>query len=289
MKLGVSKKPYVGILGVSAIALMAVSTVAPLGAGGGMIAGVAYAGSHDSGDDHGDDHGGSGGKGGKGGKGGGDDHSHDDSTSDDHDHDDGDADDHDHTDGGSGKGPKAGGDHADGGSGAGQGGKGGSGEKGGSGNRPVWAGEGLPDVELGRLNVVRSPTHVLDRAYAESLSEFTTGMAEFYSLPLRDALDRLRTEFRDIEMIDSPLQNLALFREALGGTSVLITSGGVSNTNDSLMAMFLGTASDKSIPVTPETAYSVALILGYELSQASATALAENAEAVRQAVLEGHG
>ncbi len=50
---------------------------------------------------------------------------------------------------------------------------------------------------------------------------------QFYSLPLRDALDKLRTEFRDIEMINSPLQNLALFRDALGGTSVLITSGGV--------------------------------------------------------------
>lgn len=283
MKFGVSRKPYFGVLGVSAIALMAVNAVAPQGKDTGLIAGAAHAQSHDSGDDHG----GGGGRGGK--KGGGDDHSHDDSTSDDHDHDDSDADDHDHTEGGSGKGPKAGGDHANGGSGAGQGGNAGRGEKGGSGNRPVWAGEGLPEVELGRLNVVRSPTHVLDRAYDESLSEFTGAMAEFYSLPLNEALEKLRTEFRDIEMIDSPLQNLALFRDALGGTSVLISSGGVSNSNDNLMAMFLGTASDKNIPVTPETAYSVSLILGYELSQASATALAEEAEAVRQAVLEGHG
>lgn len=285
MKLGFSKKQYFGILGVSAIALLALQPANTVGKVAGFVAGPAHAEGHDeSSDDHG---GGKGGKGGTGGSGGSDDHSHDDSTSDDHDHEDGTEDDHDHTDGGSGKGPKGGGGHADGQAGSGQGA--GQGGKGSAGNRPVWASEGIPEVELGRLNVVRSPSHVLDRAYVESLSEFTTGMVEFYSLPMSDALNELRTKFRDIEFIDSPLQNLALFRNALEGESILITDGGVTNTNKNLMAMFLGTASDKSIPITPETAYSVSLILGYQLSQAAATSLAADAEKVRQAVLEGHG
>lgn len=285
MKLGFSKKQALVILSVSAIALFALRPANAFFEIGGFIVGPAQAEGHDeSSDDHG---GGKGGKGGKGGTGGSDDHSHDDSTSDDHDHEDGAEDDHDHTDGGSGKGPKAGGSHAGGQAGSGQDAR--QGGKGDAGNRPVWAGEGIPEVELGRLNVVRSPRRVLDRAYAESLSEFTTGMVDFYSLPMSDALKELRTKFRDIEFIDSPLQNLALFRNALEGTSVLITDGGVTNTNDNLMAIFLGTASDKAIPITPETAYSVALILGYKLSEGRATELATQAEAVRQAVLQGHG
>ncbi|MGB5558069.1 MAG: hypothetical protein WBN04_08655 [Paracoccaceae bacterium] len=279
MKFGISKKQSLGILGVSAIALLALHPVAPFGIGAGLIAGAAHAESH--GDD-GDSHGG-GSKGGKGGKGGsGDDHSHDDSTTDDHGHSDGETSDHDHADGGSGKGGKDG-------QGAGKGGngQGASGGKGGSGNRPIWAKEGLPEVELGRLNVVRAPGRVLDRAYAETLSEFTAERAAFYSLPLNEALEKLRTEFRAIDMVDSPLQNLALLRDALDGTSVL--SDKVTNSNETLMAMFLGTASDKTIPISPETAYSVARMLGYELSEDAAASLATDAEAVRQAVLEGHG
>lgn len=41
----------------------------------------------------------------------------------------------------------------------------------GSGTRgkPTWAQEGIPEVELGRLNVARSPSNVLDRQLAEVL------------------------------------------------------------------------------------------------------------------------
>ncbi len=280
MNFSYSKKAGVGLLAVSGIALMALQPIGVATNVGTILAGAAHAESHT---DHG------------GGQGGGDDHSHDDGGSDDHSHDDGPEDDHDHADGGSGKGPKAGAGQ-DGGSQAGSGHAGGQGgnddgqgSKGGSGNRPVWAGEGIPEVELGRLNVVRSPSHVLDRAYEEGLASFTASMAEFYNLPLDQAIAKLRTEFETAEFIDSPLQNLALLRDALDGSSVLNDLEEVENTNETLMAMFLGTASDKTIPITPEAAYSVALILGYELSQASSTALAADAEAVRQAVLEGHG
>jgi hypothetical protein len=53
--------------------------------------------------------------------------------------------------------------------------------------------------------------------------------------------------------------------------------------------VFLGTASDKEIPITPETAYAVSVILGQPLSAAEAEALAAEAEMVRQAILAGHG
>jgi hypothetical protein len=36
------------------------------------------------------------------------------------------------------------------------------------GKRPVWAQEGLPEVELGRLNAARAPDHVLTRALGEA-------------------------------------------------------------------------------------------------------------------------
>lgn len=227
---------------------------------------------------------------GKGPKAGGDDHSHEDGETTDHDHTDSESDDHDHTDGGSGKGPKAGGDDHGSGQGEGSGGKGegsGGAGKGSSGERPVWAKEGIPEVELGRMNVARSPSHVLDRAYAEALSNFTAEEAAFYSLPMNDALEKLRTAFRDQAIIDSPLQNLALLRDALDGTSILSTK--VTNTNANLMALFLGTASDKTVPIVAESAYAIAKILGFELTQAAAAKLANDAEQVRQAVFEGHG
>ena len=35
-----------------------------------------------------------------------------------------------------------------------------------TGGRPVWAKEGIPAVELGRLSVARAPAHVIDKAAA---------------------------------------------------------------------------------------------------------------------------
>ncbi|MDU8942352.1 hypothetical protein [Ovoidimarina sediminis] len=162
----------------------------------------------------------------------------------------------------------------------------GSGETGG---KPVWAQEGIPEIELGRLNVARSPDHVLERAYDEALSNFTAEMAEFYNLTLEEAITELSLNFDDLVFIDSPLQNLALLKDALDGASILNTLPEVSNSNDTLLAMFLGTASDKTVEVTPDTAYAVSLILGYELTEDQAIALAADAEAIRIAILAGHG
>jgi len=40
------------------------------------------------------------------------------------------------------------------------------------GGRPVWAQEGIPEVELGRLNMARAPAHVLMRALDEAVLRF---------------------------------------------------------------------------------------------------------------------
>lgn len=236
-----------------------------------------------------DSHSGQGKGPGNGGHSGGGDHG------DDHGEDHVDATDH----GGQGKGPQAG---QSGGTGGGQGqgqgepdpdseGRGprygqGTGEIGG---KPVWAQEGIPEIELGRLNVARSPDHVLDRAFEEALSNFSAEMAEFYNLPLEQAIIELSLNFDDLTFIDSPLQNLSLLKDALDGSSILNTLPQVSNSNDTLLAMFLGTASDKTVDITPDTAYAVSLILGYELTPDQATELATDAEAIRIAILAGHG
>ncbi len=228
-------------------------------------------GSHDDGHDdssHDDAEGGheAGGKGGRGGSKGG----HDDGAQGGHE-----------GGGGEGRGGPEGGGEGDGG-GRGQGaGAGGAG-------RPVWAQEGIPEVELGRLNVARSPDHVLDRAYAEALSTFSEEMAAFYRLDLAAMERELATNWGNVRFIDSPLQNLALLRDALDGRSVL-RDVGITTDNDTLLAAFLGTASDKSMPITADTALAISAILGQPLSQSEAAALAEEAERIRQAILQGHG
>lgn len=172
------------------------------------------------------------------------------------------------------------------------------------GGQPVWAGEeAIPEVELGRLNVARSPEHVIAQAYAEALklldpeSElYDPSVAAFYSLPLGDItlaepvpgtiLYELTNNFDNISFIDAPLQNLAFFQDALDGS---ISLPGVTNSNDVLLAVFLGSASDKNVPITVDTVIAVTTILGDPITGAEAQALADAAEAVREAILEGHG
>jgi hypothetical protein len=267
------------------------------------VQGAAWAESHedggheDGGADEGHEDGGHSGGSGRG-KGGSHDDGHDDAS-----HDDAEGG---HESGGKGgRGGSKGGGHEDGaegghegGGGEGRGGPGGGGEGDGGGRgqgagaggagRPVWAQEGIPEVELGRLNVARSPDHVLDRAYAEALATFSEDVAAFYRLDLAAMERELATNWGNIRLIDSPLQNLALLRDALDGRSVL-RDVGITTDNDTLLAVFLGTASDKSMPVTTDTALAISAILGRPLDQTEAAALAEEAERIRQAILEGHG
>lgn len=189
-----------------------------------------------------------------------------------------------------------------GGSGAGQGGPdetsdgkgpqaGGPSDNNAGGGKPVWAQEGIPEVELGRLSVARSPDQVLDRAFNEALATWDAATMEaFYSLPLDNAdtsiLSELSLNWDNLTIYDSPLQNLALMKDILeDGDSQLA----VNNDTDVLMAVFLGVASDKTVPISTDTVIAVTTILGYPITGDDAEDLAEDAEAVRIAVLAGHG
>ena len=155
------------------------------------------------------------------------------------------------------------------------------------GGRPSWASEGIPEVELGRLSVARSPDHVLDRAYDEAMATLAS-MADFYNLSLDDMVTELSLNWDDLTIIDSPLQNLAIFRDALDG-SIDLTSYGITNDVFTIMAVTLGVASDKAVTISADTAYAISVIFDMPMTEAEATALAAAAEAIRIAVLAGHG
>lgn len=221
--------------------------------GGGPPAGKGPGADHgeDHDTDHGDDHGDDhGGKGkGKGGAGG-----HGDST-------------------------RGGSDHVPGGAGSGRSG----------GGRPAWAQEGIPEVELGRLNVARAPGHVLERALNEAVSEYDPAMSSFYSQDADSAAAQLAADYANVPRIDSPLQNLALYEQLIkdGGSPL---PGVTPASNLDLAAIFLGSASDKTIPVSTDTVTAVNAILGLPAMSAADTAtLAAKAEAVRSGISTGHG
>jgi len=156
------------------------------------------------------------------------------------------------------------------------------------GGKPIWAQEGIPEVELGRLSVARSPDQVLDRAYDEAIATLTATpeMADFYNMELSEITDALSTDLASQTFIDSPLQNLALLKDALDGK---ISLPGVTNDVDTLMAVFIGIASDKTLDVTPETVIAITTILGTPITGQAAIDLAAAAESVREAIAEGHG
>jgi len=158
------------------------------------------------------------------------------------------------------------------------------------GGKPVWAQEGIPEVELGRLNVGRAPAHVLARALNESLSGFSTDMVSFYSQTAEAAAAELKTDYATVARIDSPVQNLALYQELLkdGGTQL---PGVTPASRNDLAAILLGSASDKTKPISEDTVKAISIILGVEnnLSAGDVTQIQEKAEDVRAAILEGHG
>jgi len=155
------------------------------------------------------------------------------------------------------------------------------------GGQPPWASEGIPEVELGRLSVARSPDHVLDRAYDEAMLTIAE-MADFYNLSIDDMITELSLNWDDITLIDSPLQNLAIFRDALDG-GIDLSAYGITNDTFTIMAVTLGVASDKNVPITAETAYAISVIFEMPMTEAEAIALATAAESIRIAVLAGHG
>ncbi len=156
-----------------------------------------------------------------------------------------------------------------------------------TGGKPAWAQEGIPEVELGRLSVARSPDHVLERALDEAVANFTPAMADFYSQSLTDIITDLSLNWDELTIIDSPLQNLALFDQIL--TTGTTSLPGVTNDDDVLLAVFLGVASDKVVPISTDTVIALTTIFGDTMTEAEAEALAAMAESVRIAVLAGHG
>ena len=157
------------------------------------------------------------------------------------------------------------------------------------GNRPVWAQEGIPEVELGRLNVARSPDHVLNRAEEEALANYSDQMAALYNLTAEAAALLLQTSYGDVVRYDSPLQNLALYEDLMLNGKSKVTGLQPASQLD-LAAIFLGSASDKNIPVSEDTVTAVNKILGLpELSPEDVTTLANKAEQVRAGILAGHG
>ena len=195
-----------------------------------------------------------------------------------------------------------------GGTGAGQGGPdetsdgkgprvGGPSSSGSGGGKPAWAQEGIPEVDLGRLSVARSPDMVLQRSLEEAIATWTPAMADFYNLPLTEAvpdaaidtmLEALSLSWDTITIYDSPLQNLALFKDVLEDGSSQLP---VTNDAETLLAVFLGVASDKTLAITEDTVVAILTILSDELPtviEVDVAAVAIDAEAIRIAVLAGH-
>ena len=175
-------------------------------------------------------------------------------------------------------------------------------EDGTQGGMPVWAGMGIPEVELGRLSVVRSPQHVIDLALAEALQALAAdpSIGDFYDQDLATIVGQLEDPlvFETLTYIDSPLQNLALMQVALLDYIDGSTSPTDADELEKLMAVYLGTASDKTIEISDNTAIAVVTILlkDEELTEAQITLinsmladLADNAEDVREAIEIGHG
>ena len=152
-----------------------------------------------------------------------------------------------------------------------------------------WAREGIPDVELGRLNVARAPAHVLARAEQEALATQSADIAALYNLSADQAAALLQTRFAEVERFDSPLQNLALYKDIMTfGTTQLAGVEAASQLD--LAAIFLGSAADKNVSITADTVSAVNRILGLmEMEAADRATLAQKANLVREGILAGHG
>jgi len=179
------------------------------------------------------------------------------------------------------------GDHGDSEDGDGKGPRAGSG--GASGGKPTWAQEGIPEVELGRLNVARSPEAVLDKAYLEALKTLlNTG--DLYTITDKDEL--LAALASEPTRVDSPLENLALYKTLLTEHTLVLSDGTVLVTeeNEVLIAAFLlGSASDKTVEITTDTVTAINTILGVELpTGTSLEQFAETADEIREKIYEVH-
>jgi hypothetical protein len=159
----------------------------------------------------------------------------------------------------------------------------------GSGGKPAWAQEGIPEVELGRLNVARSPDHVLERALNEVLNNFDpAASASLYGMTAAQFAAYVEANWDTVTIIDSPLENLALLDEFWNTGSTSLPGVTPASTAD-LSGILLGAASDKNVPVSTDTVSALATIMGVSMSDATINSIAAKAEDVRLAILAGHG
>jgi len=158
------------------------------------------------------------------------------------------------------------------------------------GGKPVWAQEGIPEVELGRLSVVRAPAHVIDKAEAEAIANFNpTASAALYSMTAEAFAAYVLANYATVVRIDSPLENLGLYKEYLADLQTALPGVTPASKLD-LAAIFLGSASDKTIAVSNDTVIAVTKILGLPaFTEAEIAALAAKADTVRLAIAEAHG
>ena len=138
------------------------------------------------------------------------------------------------------------------------------------------------------LDLANFPDQVLDRAMKEAMASFDGKTAAFYRLDLDRMVGALTQTGGRVAHISSPLQNIALYRDALDGSSVLAQAG-VSTDTEMLMAAFLGCAAGPEFRLNAGTVAAVTLRLGRQLSPERAAAIAENAERIRVALSANNG
>ncbi|QID16430.1 hypothetical protein G3580_01575 [Nitrogeniibacter mangrovi] len=177
------------------------------------------------------------------------------------------------------------GDHGDAEDGDGKGPRAGSAGATGGG-KPSWAQEGIPEVELGRLNVARSPGHVLDQALLEALKTLSATSSLYANSTLQDllvALDAAPTR------VDSPLENLALYKDLLADGVITDAPEGITSNTELLAALFLASASDKTVPISEDTVTAINTILGVSLPEGvDLSTFAETADTIREKIYEVH-
>lgn len=155
--------------------------------------------------------------------------------------------------------------------------------------RPVWAAGGIPKVELGRLNVVRAPSQVLERARLEAIAETGAAVPAIFGMSAADAAVALATDSEGMARLHSPLQNLALYRELMVFGSIYELDVRPESRLD-LAAILLGSAANRELPVSADTVKAVNTMLGLiELPAGERDELAGKADAVRRAMTAGHG
>lgn len=149
-----------------------------------------------------------------------------------------------------------------------------------AGGQPRWARGGIPEVELGRLNVARAPQAVRDRALIEAYDA-----ADLNGDGLISPDERA--------LVHSPTQNLALYQQTLTDPA---------KRDLDAATVYLGKASDKNNPIEADTVVALNIILdidadlsGYAYTPADGQpvagveAFAMAAEDVRRASAAAHG